>query len=91
MKPIDRLGFGPSRTERKEGDTWIVKVTPPFDIGPGVETRLSEDQFARYQRWRQGGILIQNALPDLSMAEREQLITGLSPEAFSDMARSEDE
>ena len=37
-----------------------------------------EVNFAQYETW-QNGELIQNAMPDLTFTEREQLISGLCP------------
>tara|TARA_R100001591_G_scaffold23507_1_gene33246 strand:+ start:547 stop:765 length:219 start_codon:yes stop_codon:yes gene_type:complete len=38
-----------------------------------------------YVRWKKGGVNIQEALPYLSIDEREFLITGLSPEDWENM------
>ncbi len=38
-----------------------------------------------YYRWQFGGAHIQNALPSLSVALREQLITGYHPECWDDL------
>lgn len=83
-KPIDMLNMGPTRTERKDGDKWIVTVTPPswsgFSESKSVE--LSQDQYERYLLWRDGPTLIQMVLSDLTSADREILMTGVGPEDF---------
>jgi hypothetical protein len=38
---------------------------------------LTTEQYSRYEEWRRSGVLIQNALPELSKFEREGLMTGL--------------
>jgi hypothetical protein len=80
MKPIDLIGMGPKREARRNiGGGWIVTVTPPDVVGlPGNSLVLSEDQYQRYLEWHEGGCLIQEALPDLTSAQREVLMTGLT-------------
>lgn len=51
-----------------------VEMTCPF-CGENHEV---EANFAGYEAW-QNGELIQNAMPELSPTEREQLISGLCP------------
>lgn len=45
---------------------------------------------ASFLRW-QAGALIQDAMPDLSPTEREQLISGLCPDCQADVFGSDDE
>lgn len=91
-KPIDMLaGFAPVReiTENEDG-TFTVKVTPPvFMQSRGSSVTLTADQFARYKKWRDTGILIQDALPELSAPQREMLMSGLSNDEFHQAAGSE--
>lgn len=78
MKPIDKLGLGPTRTVlRNEDGTFTVAVKPPLWIGnyPAKSVTLTEDQYRRYQLW-ESGWLIQDALPDLTRAQREILMNG---------------
>lgn len=84
MRPIDRMGFGPTRTAVVVDDGWIVTVTPPADTGlKGNSIRLNNDQYERYQAWFEvGTILIQHALPELTKEQREILMTGIGPEDF---------
>ena len=94
MKPVDLLGFGPKRVETPQPDgTWIVTVIPPAfaHAGPGTCVSLTADQYARYLLWRERSILIQDALPELSNADREILMTGIGPEMFDAMYQEEDE
>ena len=51
-----------------------VEITCPFcGANHAVEVNL-----AQFEAW-QNGELIQNAMPDLTFTEREQLISGLCP------------
>lgn len=91
-KPIDMLGFGPTRHVCEDGEGgYIVMVTPPKLLGPKptMHVNLTADQYRRYQQW-EAGELMQNALPDLDAATREMLLTGLSNEDFHKAAREED-
>ena len=77
----DRLGLGPTREEKENPDgTWLVTVTPPawshFPAKPKGLT-LTKDQYERFKRWQEGPQMIQDALPDLSSAQREYLMSGL--------------
>jgi hypothetical protein len=92
-KPIDQTIFAPQRHEAQTGDGWDIFVTPPAAIGPmpTAVVHLTEDQYRRYQEWRNTGGLIQNLLPDLTPDQREQLITGLLNETFQFAARELDE
>ena len=85
MKPIDMMNLGPQRTSARGADgIWTVTVTPPDWTGFAASTiRLTPDQHARYLAWLDGDVLIQDALPDLSDAEREILITGIDDEEFT--------
>lgn len=77
MKPIDRMGFGPTREVTHDGEGgYIVMVTPPKLLGPKptVHVNLTADQFRRYQQW-----------------ERGMLMTGLSDEDFHKFTRSDEE
>jgi hypothetical protein len=78
-KPIDLLGMGPARTEEKlPSGNFLVTVTPPAWTGipRGKSIELSANQYLRYLSWRKTGVLIQNALPELSPSQREILMTG---------------
>lgn len=92
MRPIDALGFGPKYEVSKNESGYLIKVTPPaFMGGMTVEVPLTEQQYAGYIAWKDGGKLIQDALPDLSPAQREMLITGLDDEAFKAACGPEDD
>lgn len=57
-----------------------VEITCPFcDANHTVEVNL-----AQFEAW-QNGELIQNAMPDLTPTEREQLISGLCPKCQAEM------
>ena len=57
-----------------------VAITCPF-CG---EDHAVEVNLAQYEAW-QNGELIQNAMPDLTPTEREQLISGLCPKCQAEM------
>lgn len=44
----------------------------------------------RYQQWRAGLLLVQQAFPDLSADDREALITGIDGECWSLMGEDDD-
>ena len=48
------------------------------------EVHAVEVNLAQYKAW-QNGELIQNAIPDLTPTEREQLISGLCPRCQAEM------
>ena len=48
------------------------------------EDHAVEVNLAQYEAW-QNGELIQNAMPDLTPAEREQLISGWCPKCQAEM------
>lgn len=80
LKPIDLLGFGPTRVETRGPDgSWTITVTPGSLVSryPPKSVRLTDDQYRGYRTWLDDGVLIQNALPDLNPADRETLMTGL--------------
>jgi len=84
MKPIDILGFGPTRAVRNNEDgTYTIDVTPPAIVSSNTcSVVLTADQFTRYQKWLNEGLLMQDALPELSPAQREALMTGLADDEF---------
>ena len=79
MSVADKLGLGPTRESVPNDDgSWTVKVTPPDWVGgKTVTVRLTADQHKRYKTWISGLVLIQDALPDVSCADRELLMHGL--------------
>jgi len=80
--PLDKLHFGPTRTETERPDgTWLITIDPHHSMGLPVQCMiLSSDQIQRYRRWRRGELLIQDAFPDLSGSQREVLMSGISQE-----------
>jgi hypothetical protein len=91
---MDLNGFTPSRrVEKNDERSYTVYVKPPKIVGeyPEVSVTLSLGQYQRYLLWRDGPMLIQEALPDLSPSEREMLMTGLADEDFSRMTRDPDD
>ena len=57
-----------------------VEITCPF-CGADHTIKVKS---AQYEAW-QNGELIQNAMPDLTPTEREQLISGLCPRCQAEM------
>lgn len=70
--------------EELPNGTWRIHVTPPAFMmgGKTVTVDLNPDQYQRYLLWRESRVLIQNALPELSLSEREKLMSGLDDAAF---------
>ena len=94
MRLVDRLGFGPKREHVQQPDgSILVKVTPPAMLElPTQSLKLTADQFARYMAWHEdGGVLIQDALPELTFDQREVLMTGIGAEDFAAMHPEQDE
>ena len=67
-----------SRRAKFDGKMWIVYVQPPPSVGkyPEQSVQLTVDQYNRYQAWLTGDDKIQKCLPDLTIRQREILITG---------------
>jgi hypothetical protein len=85
-------GMFPTREEEPHGENYLVTITPPaFMGGEPQKVILTPDQFARYLTWKDRGVLIQNALPDLSPSDREKLMSGLDDEGFKKACGSSDE
>lgn len=93
IMPVD-LVFPIARSERYIGETkmWEVSVTPPAMSGFDCTSRvlLTEAQHARYCRWLAKGGLIEEAFPELSDQVREQLLSGITPEAWDKAFRDSD-
>jgi hypothetical protein len=83
-KPIDMIpGMSPTRKYSLISGEDKIKITvqaPPFMEQPPRSVVLSCEQYERYLTWLNEGVLIQDALPDLSSDDREILISGLGPD-----------
>jgi len=90
---IGMLGLAPVRRVEEVAGGYVVYVQPPALVGkyPEVSVKLTPDQYARYQEWLMGSLMIQDALPELSPSTREMLMTGLGDEDFHRIARDPDE
>lgn len=91
---MDLPGFTPTRRVEQTEEGFIIYVKPPPIVGilPEVSVFLTSEQFERYQQWREGSLLIQQALPELSRSQRELLMSGLLGDAdFHRMASDWDE
>lgn len=76
-------GMIATRRAVQDGDGFIVYVKPPAFIQPEeVAVRLTADQYKRYLLWREGVGTIQDMLDDVSVDDREKLISGLTDENF---------
>lgn len=93
MRPIDLLNLGPQRTSVRGADgIWTVTVTPPAWTGFSASSvKLTPDQHRRYLAWLAGEELIQDALPSLTAATREILMSGINDEQFTAAFHDEDE
>ena len=93
MKPVERLGFGPTRVEVPMNENLIaIRVTPPAFMGlPTQMVILNKEQYDRYQQWRSGDVLIQDALFDLNDNQREILMTGIGDADFKRIAGEDEE
>lgn len=87
-------GMAPTRVvsqDRTTGDA-IITVTPPsFMRLPDQRVRLTIHQYKCYLLWRAGKVSVQEALPDISAADREILMTGIGPEDFARLYAEDDE
>ena len=93
MKPVHLLNVGPTYKEKRlEDGTWLITVTPPtFMATKSQQVHLTVDQYKRFKQWLDGGVVIQNALSDLSPSQREILLTGLGDEDFHRLVADEEE
>lgn len=92
MQLADRFGFGPKREfEMLPNGNWKVTVTPPSWSGFSASSlELTPDQYRRVGLWNRGA-LIQDALPDLTAAQREILKTGIGPAEWDAAFKEEEE
>lgn len=93
VKPLDRLGLGPTYVETQVNDGWCITVTPPdwAGGGPSATVHLTPAQYSRYRQWRERGILIQKALPELTTEQREILMTGWILKRFKEYIGGDDD
>ena len=80
-KPVKKQYYNYRKKKREVFTMRIdVAITCPF-CG---EDHAVEVNLAQYEAW-QNGELIQNAMPDLTPTEREQLISGVCPKCQAEM------
>jgi hypothetical protein len=85
-------GFAPKREVHESVCGYVVTVTPPeFMALPSQSVCLTPDQFLRYKQWRDGVLFIQDALPELSAADKEILMSGIGPDEWDEMWSDESE
>lgn len=84
---------GPTYTQTNLSDGWVrIKVTPPAwaKVGDGTSIDLTAGQFERFQEWKRTGRKIQDILPDLTDDQREVLLSGISPEKWTELFPKDD-
>lgn len=82
MNVASRLGLEPRRDVLcLPNGTYQVTVTPPFSK-KGNAVNLTSDQYRRYLQWRSSVLMIQDALPELPIDQREILMSGFNDEQF---------
>ena len=93
MNVASELGLGPTRILTKLSDgTTRLTVTPPAFLGrPSTHIVLTEEQVDRYHIWQTTGMLIQEAFPELSLDQREIILTGLGEEDFKEIFKDEED
>ena len=67
-----------------EREVMIMRINVPIICPFCGEDHAVEVNLAQYDAW-QNGELIQNAMPDLTPTEREELISGLCPKCQAKM------
>jgi hypothetical protein len=91
MKPVDRLFTIRRKIMRLPSGNWQIAVTPPPMMRmPTQLVELTPTQMMGYNQWQHLGVLIQEALPDLTPSQREILMTGIGDEAFHEMTHEEE-
>ena len=73
-----------NNNRRKEREVFSMRINVPIICPFCGEDHAVEVNLAQYDAW-QNGELIQNAMPDLTPTEREQLISGLCPKCQAKM------
>lgn len=92
VKPVDTLFKIDRKAVKLPDGNWQVMVTPPQQLRlPTTMVVLSKSQYLRYLEWGAGRMMIQEALPELSAADREILLTGIGNEDFQQIAREDEE
>ena len=78
------------RYEEIDLDIVRIHVTAPPVFGGKTHTiDLDTDQYERFCMWRdQKGLLIQNMLPDLTISQRELIMTGMDDETYEEIIGS---
>jgi hypothetical protein len=76
--------FGPKRLETvmDSGEVVITVIPPAWTSFKATNITLNPDQFRRYKEWLATSELIQNKLPELTNAEREVLLSGISEDQW---------
>jgi hypothetical protein len=82
-----KLGLGPKHEVLPNADgSVVVRVTSPSFCGGEVhDIPLTAKEYMGYLDWRCGGLLIQDALPHLSVDIREIFQSGIGPAKWEAM------
>jgi len=90
-KPIELMFTIRRDVMRLPSGNWQVAVTPPALMRlPTQRVELTPMQLMGYYKWRHEGILIQEAIPDLTPNQREILMTGIGDDDFHRMFSGEE-
>lgn len=68
-----------------------MKITRVSIISGKAHSREIAVSQADIDRWQKGGLLIQQAMPDLTPEDREFLMTGITPEEWDTLKEDDDE
>ena len=94
MSVADKLGLGPTRkvTYMTATQSWQIDIQAPAAMKcPPYRIILNTDQYIRYKCWERGELMIQEALPELTADEREQLMSGINQKRWDEMFKESDE
>jgi hypothetical protein len=72
----------------KDGTATVVMGSMLTGITHEATLKLTAEQFAK---WKVKGMLIQDALPHLTLTEREFLMTGSTPEEWGEAWKEDDD
>jgi len=61
---------------------YITKISQLTGVEHAMDINITESELIRIQNRRESGELIQNIVPNLSMTDREFLMTGVSNEEW---------
>jgi len=88
IKTITLPGMQPRRRViETTGTHVIIGVEPPLFLGlPEQRLALTTEQYARYCIWLARGGMVQDLFPELSVSQREIILSGLGNDDFHRLA-----